>query len=345
MTLETSKYRFLSASELMHLPDPEWLIGSAKPGQALIMKDSLSIVYGPPGAGKTFMALDWALSIATGTEWFGLPASKGKVLYIYAEGAYGLKLRVKAWGLNKGKSSDELDDIVFYPDSLVLKEESTSREFAAAFLREKKWVPDLVVLDTVSRCFGGNDENGSADMSFFIRRIDDLRKFFNNCAALLVHHSNKAEKTSIRGSSALPGAADSMFNMKPNGGLLQLTCTKQKDAQPFKSRSFKLYELPCGNEMTSCVLDDWSIAEPANDNSLNPSKDSTHELALFTLAAAGDIGLKHKDWKLRCMEDEHLSKSQFNKALRKLRDSGYVEKIGPENKWRATKKGHDQILS
>ena len=44
------------------------------------------MLYGPTGIGKTFLALDWAMSICSGQPWFGQEVRKGQVLYVLAEG-------------------------------------------------------------------------------------------------------------------------------------------------------------------------------------------------------------------------------------------------------------------
>ncbi len=34
----------------------------------------------------------------------------------------------------------------------------------------------MIILDTLARCFGGNDENDARDMGAFIRGCDDLKR-------------------------------------------------------------------------------------------------------------------------------------------------------------------------
>ena len=51
--------------------------------------------------GKTFVALDMALSIAKGLPFHGLPTKQGAVAYIAGEGARGLLGRIEAWYRSK----------------------------------------------------------------------------------------------------------------------------------------------------------------------------------------------------------------------------------------------------
>jgi hypothetical protein len=52
--------RLLTADELDGLPDPRWLVDGILPERAI------AVLYGQPGIGKSFLALDWAFSIAAG---------------------------------------------------------------------------------------------------------------------------------------------------------------------------------------------------------------------------------------------------------------------------------------
>jgi hypothetical protein len=83
-------FPILTMDQLAALPDPEWLIAD------LVVTDSLCTLYGPFRSYKSFVALDWALCLATGTDWCGRKAKRSDVLYIAGEGVGGLKLRVAA---------------------------------------------------------------------------------------------------------------------------------------------------------------------------------------------------------------------------------------------------------
>src|SRR4029079_9871616 len=65
------RLRLLTDEELDDLPKPEWLVDGALPARSLIL------LFGDTGVGKSFLALDWAASIATGTAWHGRPVKQG----------------------------------------------------------------------------------------------------------------------------------------------------------------------------------------------------------------------------------------------------------------------------
>ena len=87
----TSRFRLLTPDELDDLPDPQWLIENVLP------EGGLAMLYSEPGVGKSFLALDWANAIASGGDWFGRKVASIDVVYVYAEGATGLKWRESAW--------------------------------------------------------------------------------------------------------------------------------------------------------------------------------------------------------------------------------------------------------
>ena len=80
-----------STEALKRLPPPEPLL------EGLLFLDSLAMLFGPSGEGKSFVAIDWALSVATGLDWCEKPVAPGRVIYVSAEGRGGLGQRITAW--------------------------------------------------------------------------------------------------------------------------------------------------------------------------------------------------------------------------------------------------------
>jgi AAA domain len=73
--------RFIRLSAMGdHPPAVDWLI------EDYLERDTVTQLFGDPGSGKSFIALDMALSIATGQEWHGHATKSGPVFYIAGEG-------------------------------------------------------------------------------------------------------------------------------------------------------------------------------------------------------------------------------------------------------------------
>ena len=162
------RFQLLTLEELKALPDPEWLIDRILP------QGVLAALYGEPGAGKSFLALDWAMSVASGQPWFGGEVKAGAAVYVYAEGASGLKLRVRAWrNVKEGKP----DCMRVLPHSVNLLDREDVDRLTKAIGKDED-EPKLIVIDTLARCFGDGDENAPKDMNAFVAGADTLREAF-----------------------------------------------------------------------------------------------------------------------------------------------------------------------
>jgi len=104
--------------------------------------------------------------------------------------------------------------------------------------------PALIVIDTLARNFGG-DENSATDMGHFVRNADALRRRWK-ATVLIVHHSGKDGDRGARGSSALKGAADAEYEVSRSteDKLVRLIPRKMKDAEEPKPLAFELVTVP-----------------------------------------------------------------------------------------------------
>lgn len=197
--------RLYSTDELMHMAPPLWQV------EGLIPENALAVIFGPSGAGKTFEAINLGLSVASGLPWHGRATTKGYVLYVSGEGRAGLGQRVNAWMLDATLDSRDVD-IAWLPEAIDVYAGSEHIDILFNRFEEMDVTPDLVVIDTLARCFIG-DENKTEDMGDFVRGCDRLRTSFG-CTVLVVHHTN-TEQARERGNGALRGAADAMIRLMP----------------------------------------------------------------------------------------------------------------------------------
>ena len=211
--------------------------------KGVIPENSFVSIYGPSGSFKSFLALDWACHIASGMNWDGHKVKKGSVLYVAGEGGIGVSQRVRAWEIHhSGKELSNLARLsapVFPADGDQVKNILT---YCEEIESTTGYPVKLIILDTLARCYGGNDENSSRDMGAFIQGCDQI-KLLTGASVLIVHHTGKNIANGARGSSALPAALDVEFQVqREEDSLLSLvlTCSKMKDAvQP----STKAYDL------------------------------------------------------------------------------------------------------
>jgi RecA-family ATPase len=187
----------------MRMPPPQWQV------EGLLPENSLCVLYGPSGCGKSFVSIDLALSVGSGLRWQGRQTTKGFVLYVSAEGRAGLGQRIKAWMIDRTLESRDVD-IAWLPEAIDIYGDSAHIDVLFERMEEMDRAPDLVIIDTLARCFVG-DESKTEDMSNFVRGCDRIKTGFAT-TVLAIHHTN-TEQARERGNGALRGATDAMICM------------------------------------------------------------------------------------------------------------------------------------
>ena len=305
--------QLLSRGELDRLPDPEFLI------DGLLVKNSLALLYGDPGAAKTFLALDMAIRVATGSPWFGQEVSPASVVYVCAEGHTGIGRRIRA---NEYRTSVSATNFWLVPSAIQLHEPSQVADFISV-LHEKQLRPGLIVFDTLARCAVGVDENAAMDMGRVVAGMDRIKQEFG-ATVLTLHHSKKAEGKTIRGSSALAGAIDTALALTVNEDRERiLTVQKQKDSEPADSLRFTLQPV---YEHDSAVL----VLEGKAD--WQPTLTGSEEKALDALRELGSAG--STKWRTA----SGLKKTTFNRTRQRLMKAGRVG-LGGDEQYRITATG------
>lgn len=205
--------------------------------------NSLCSIYGPSGSYKSFLAVSWACHIAASKKWAGRSVSGGSVLYVVGEGGIGVPRRVRAWE-NAYNAGDRISNLylVNRPVFPVRREEVNQVILAAQEVKDATGEPvRFIVIDTLARCFGGNDENDARDMGAFIEGCDTIKRE-TGATLLVVHHSGKDDSKGARGSSAFRAALDAEYSIRREGegGAIVLTCTKMKDSEEPQQAAFDL---------------------------------------------------------------------------------------------------------
>ncbi len=239
---------------------PDWLV------TGLLERDSLSQWFGDPGCGKTFIGVDLACCIATGTDFHGTGVNAGPVVYIAGEGQNGLRRRFQAWQIRHQVSFESVSLFVSTaPASFCDPASIPIVEAAVDGTREK---PAAIFIDTLARNFGPGDENSTQEMTSFIASLDAIRTKYR-CAIVLIHHSGHGDKSRGRGAMALKGALDAEYRLeKDDVGVVRMTNTKMKDFEPPAPMAFKIRSVELGikdeegQEITGGILDPIGYQAP-----------------------------------------------------------------------------------
>lgn len=214
----------------MNAPDP--LVAGVLDAGALVE------MVGARGVSKTFVAVDMALSVATGTPWAGQPTVRGRVLYLVGEGgglAFGIRL--EAWCKAHGMELPDLEEWFVGMNGAVPFMSSRWHELVELAAQYR---PALVVVDTLGRHSAGLDENSNSDAHHAVELVKALQDR-TGAAVLLLHHPGKGVSgtavNSGRGAGAWEAAADAVFGLElADAGervpltetSVEMVCTKQK---------------------------------------------------------------------------------------------------------------------
>jgi len=325
-TTQRRGFGFITAGEIVReAKPPDYLI----PG--FLERDSLAQLVGKPRCGKSLQALDWCACVATGSAWNGKPIQAQPAVYICGEGRNGIARRLKAWEI---EHRTELKDAPLFISTSAahLLNQETAAEVFHCIKETSETPPGLIVIDTLARNFGGN-ENSTEDMSALIKNMDDfLREPFGACV-MIVHHTGHAARDTGRGSSAMIGAIDASYHMRQNApGLVTLSPVKIKDGELPADvlQEIKAIEMPgfdhFGNQYTAPVLvDDSGTAKPTEAAKLGTNQQKAlRALRVLTKAIKQDaepgepIRVEISTWREQCKSsgiDRHRWKETSNSLM------------------------------
>ncbi|MBM9504534.1 AAA family ATPase [Actinacidiphila acididurans] len=256
----------------------------------LLYRQTVARINGRPGSMKSFAALDIAGCVAAGIPWADRTTFPGPVLYLVAEGAGGIRKRVRAWEQHRGR---RMTDVHFLPRPVqIAGPEWLVLEEACRRIR-----PVLVVLDTQARATVGIEESSNERMGPIFARVERLAKGCDACATLVHHTGHQGEHG--RGASAILGAVQTELLMKAEGKGADRVVTVRIDKTKDDDDSREIRLLPrvvaidgmtrrTGEPETSVVLvpeQGASFAVPGLDPAVS------HAVALLDrLGAPTDLG-------------------------------------------------------
>lgn len=314
------KIRLLRISELETLAPPSWLI------DGILTEHGLSMIWGRSGSLKSFIALDMALCVSTGSEWHGRAVKSGNVVYLAAEGSHGLAGRAVGWRKSRGRDLPE-PNFQLIPHGLTLVKPEDLDALINAISNQR---PALVVVDTVSRTFGAGNPNQPSDMNVFVTAADRL-KDETGAHVLFVHHGGKDTDKNELGNEGLRNAADTVIHVRRSNETVELINEapkgKQKDAEefkPIKLRPVKIAYDHNGTEKTTLILNSEESPEPETPVQRDETRrlGGTERAIMKALAEAGEaLGL------IRLQAMTQANKGTLHTALARLIEKELIEKV------------------
>ena len=200
------------------MPDTPELI------HGLLSQGAKMMLSGPAKVGKTWLLLDLATAVCSGTPWLGFSTTQGRVLYINLE-LRDCKLheRLKSILGARGLPEDDMGGL----DVLNRRGLNTSLEFIPEQLAPQISHDEyaLIIIDPIYKLLGDRDENNVSAVTGMVNGLEALAKE-TGAAVLFAHHFAKGNQAGKEGMDRPSGS--SVFARDPDTGLV-ITPHKEKD--------------------------------------------------------------------------------------------------------------------
>ena len=288
------RYKMMRRGEVFAMPPVEFLV------DGLLTDTGFTMMYGAPGTGKSFIAIDIALSVAHGQAWQGQGVKQGPVLYIAGEGIGGFGKRWKAWERHHGKVDEP--DLYLLPTAVNFREPEDIARLVAT-IEDIDQPFSLVIVDTVARAIAGAEENSSTDMGLFVAACDEI-KALTGGALLAVHHAGKDANRGARGSTALLGAVDTSLMVGKSEDIVVLRTEKMKDAEPMDDINLRMVTVSATISETSVVLE-RTDEKPKKKKAWRPTGAQKRALQVFENLCVdrGSAKVRYSDWTAKMRSD------------------------------------------
>lgn len=205
-------------------------------GDGILTESSFVLCYGKPGMGKTWLTLQMALAVASGTPWLGIPTKKRRVGVLELElHQYYLRQRLLALAKNMDPelAEEALANIEFLCRpayrGVVDIMEPPSRDGLISWIQGHGL--GVLVLDAMSRIHFAS-ENNAQEMGRVLAGIERIRDE-TQAGIWGVHHEPKESKDTnlsdldaARGSSRFQSDPHTMMRLKLFRGSTVLTFAK-----------------------------------------------------------------------------------------------------------------------
>jgi hypothetical protein len=192
----------------------------------------------------------------------------------------------------------------------------------------------VVVIDTYARATLGIDENASSEAGQIAESLDRVREATQGGLVLVVHHTNKTGASgmnSIRGSSALAGAADIALQLDAKERGIEVKVTKSNagaapEAMFYKLEPVALPALSDGWVRSNAVMVETTAA---------PYRKQTDKILLEILQS---FDLPEGFSRVNAEQVLGLKKSHAGQLLKELREAGDITNLSPESGRSSTSK-------
>lgn len=244
MTGSMEPLEVLRAADIVQAPEgARWLV------RDVWARAAVGIVGGAPKCCKSWLGLDLAISVASGTpclDRFPVEHNGPALVYLAEDALPTVRARVEALCRHRGLDIASLDLHVIAAPVLRLDLEVDQQRLRDAL---SDLNPHILVLDPLVRLHR-LDENSASDISRLLGFLRELQRAFD-LAVVLVHHASKKHRAqpgqTLRGSSDLHAFGDSNAYLARDGDRLVLTL-EHRAAKPPEPLTLQLVSRDDGSE-------------------------------------------------------------------------------------------------
>jgi AAA domain len=177
-----------------------WLV------EQLWCANAVGVIGGAPKCAKTWLGLDMALSVATGTPCLGkytVPEPGPVLVYLAEDALPAVRERIDGMAQHRGLDLDRVEIHVITAAVLRLDQD---RDRTRLWETVRRLRPRLLVLDPLVRLHG-IDENHAGDVAELLAYFRSLQRQLG-LSVLLVHHTRKNAADGVAAGLGLRGSGD-----------------------------------------------------------------------------------------------------------------------------------------
>ena len=303
----------------------------------ILRKGHKMLIAGPSKAGKSFLQIELAISIAEGLSWLGHKCAQGRVLYVNLELDRASCLhRFKDIYTVSGIPPNNLNNI----DIWTLRGKSVPLDQLVPKLvrRAQKKNLSAVIIDPIYKVITG-DENSAEQMAKFCNQFDKICAELG-CAAIYCHHHSKGAQGGKKSMDRASGSG--VFARDPDAQLDMIELPVNAELRQVQSDRAVCNEIvdggwakrACENFREEWGQDDLIVANrliPLVENNLNQWQLPQFRKAIQAVRDREDCKTAWQlDATLREFRGFDPINIWFEYPIHKIDESGMLKDIEPE---------------